>query len=225
MSSTRNAAGHVQNDFGGNMEPVPVYVHAGDPISAAGMASQLRPYREVRVVADADFAEASVALVAVDGVDDEAVRVLRMVRQRGIQRTVLVATRLDDSDLVSAVEYGVVGVVRRAEATPERLVQVLVSAATGAGSVPPDLLGRLLEQVGRLQRHVLRPRGLTFAGLAAREVEVLRLVADGCGTAEIAQKVGYSERTVKTVLHDVTSRLQVRNRSQAVAYAMRQGLI
>jgi len=54
---------------------------------------------------------------------------------------------------------------------------------------------------------------------------VLRLIADGCDTSEIANRLAYSERTVKNVLHDVTTRLQLRNRSHAVAYALRQGLI
>jgi DNA-binding NarL/FixJ family response regulator len=91
--------------------------------------------------------------------------------------------------------------------------------------VPPDLLGRLLAQVGRLQRQVLAPRGLNFAGLTEREVAVLRLVAEGHGTSEIARRLSYSERTIKNVLHDVTSRLNLRNRSQAVAYALREGMI
>ena len=63
------------------------------------------------------------------------------------------------------------------------------------------------------------------AGLAPREVEVLRLLADGLDTSEIARKLAYSERTVKNVVHDVTTRLQLRNRSHAVAYALREGLI
>jgi DNA-binding NarL/FixJ family response regulator len=207
------------------MERVPVSVHARDPISEAGVASQLRPRPEVRVLAPEDADQARVAVIVVDAVDEDAVHLLRMVQRRDVSRTVLVASRLDDGDLVSAVEVGVVGLVRRSEATPDRLVQVISSAASGEGSVPPDLLGRLLDQVGRLQRHVLGPRGLTFTGLAEREIEVLRLVAEGYDTAEIAAKLAYSERTIKNVLHDITSRLQLRNRSHAVAYAMRQGLI
>ena len=93
------------------------------------------------------------------------------------------------------------------------------------GALPPDLLGRLLSQVGKLQRQVLWPRGLTFGGLAEREIEVLRLVADGLDTAEIAAKLSYSQRTIKNILHDITSRLHLRNRSHAVAYALRHGLI
>ncbi|CAM5282882.1 response regulator transcription factor [Streptomyces californicus] len=72
---------------------------------------------------------------------------------------------------------------------------------------------------------MLGPRGLHFTGLASREVDVLRLVAEGYDTADIATKLAYSERTIKNVLHSVMTRLQLRNRSHAVAYAMRQGLI
>ena len=68
-------------------------------------------------------------------------------------------------------------------------------------------------------------RGLTFTGLTTRELEVLRLVAAGCTTTEIARRLAFSERTVKNAIHDVTSRLQLRNRSHAFAYAVREGLI
>jgi DNA-binding NarL/FixJ family response regulator len=207
------------------MERIPVYVYAGDPISQAGVASGLRPRPELLVVGESELDTAKVAIVVTDVLDDQTVRVLLALQRGGRPRVVLVATEIDDKDLVKAVEAGVSGLVRRSDATPERLVQAIISASAGEGTVPPDLLGRLLDQVGRLQRQVLAPRGLTFTGLASREIEVLRLVADGYDTAEIARKLSYSERTVKNVLHDVTSRLQLRNRSHAVAYALRQGLI
>lgn len=207
------------------MEPITVRVHARDPISEAGVASELRARPEVRVVKAADTEQARVVIVVTDSVDDDALTLLRIVQRRGLSRTVLVAGHLDDGDLVKAVETGVVGLVRRSEATPDRLIAVIVAAASGEGSVPPDLLGRLLDQVGKLQRHVLGPRGIMFTGLAPREVEVLRLLADGLDTSEIAHELAYSERTVKNVVHDVTTRLQLRNRSHAVAYALREGLI
>ena len=84
---------------------------------------------------------------------------------------------------------------------------------------------RLLEQVQRLQRQVLAPRGLTLTGLSKRETDVLRLLADGHDTADIARTLCWSERTVKNIVHDVTTRLQLRNRAHAVAYAVREGLI
>jgi DNA-binding NarL/FixJ family response regulator len=207
------------------MEQVLVRVDARDPISEAGVVSALRPRPEVRVLRSDELEGAHVAVVVADAVDDDALRLVRAVRRRGPAQAVLVAGHLEDGDVVTAVEAGVLGLLRRAEATADRLVRVICGAATGEGSVPPDLLGRLLDQVGTLQRQVLRPRGLTFTGLATREIEVLKLVADGYDTAEIAQSLAYSERTVKNVLHDVTTRLQLRNRSHAVAYALREGLI
>ena len=69
------------------------------------------------------------------------------------------------------------------------------------------------------------PRGLRASGMADREVRILRLVADGLDTREIAHELSYSERTVKNVLHDVTTRFHLKNRSHAVAYAVREGLI
>lgn len=207
------------------MKQIPVHVCAWDPILQAGVVSHLRPRPEVRVLSDAEADQARVTVVVVDVVDDNAVQLLKRTQRGGESRTVLVAGSLDDSDLVSAVEAGVVGLLRRHEASPDRLVTAITGAASNEGTVPPDLLGRLLDQIGALQRGVLGPRGLTFNGLATREIEVLRLVADGCDTSEIADRLAYSERTVKNVLHDVTTRLQLRNRSHAVAYALRQGLI
>lgn len=206
-------------------ERIAVYVYAHDPISQAGLASQLRTRPEIQVV-DHDVDLATVAVVVVDEVDEETARVVRAIqRTDGIPRVVLVVTRLDDAGMLAGVEAGACALLRRSEALPERLVESIRSAATGDGSVPADLLGRLLEHVGRLQRQVLSPRGLTISGLTEREIEVLRLVADGLDTAEIAGSLAYSERTIKNIIHDVTARLNLRNRSHAVAYAVRQGLI
>lgn len=208
------------------MERITVVLRAQDPISQAGVASQLRARPEVAVV-ERDDGEPTpqVVVMVVDAVDDEVLRVLRNIQRTSTCRTVLVTTDIDEQKLVSAAECGVAGVIRRSESTPDHLVQVIGTVARGEGHLPSDLLGRLLEEVGRLQGQVLGPRGLHFTGLAAREVDVLRLVAEGYDTADIATKLAYSERTIKNVLHSVMTRLQLRNRSHAVAYAMRQGLI
>jgi len=207
------------------VERIRVRLSAQDPISYAGLAGQLRPCPELRLLGEDEEGGAAVVVIALDRVGEDEVQTLRQLQRAAAGRIVLVGTELDDAGLVAAVECGVVGVVRRTEATAARLVQTIVAAARGEGTVPADLLGRLLEQVGRLQRQVLDPRGLAFTGLSAREIEVLRLVAAGHDTAEIAEALSFSERTVKNVLHEVTTRLQLRNRSHAVAYAMREGFI
>jgi DNA-binding NarL/FixJ family response regulator len=206
-------------------ERTTVYVYARDPISQAGISGQLRARPEVRPVGDAEIDSAAVALLVADEVDDELVRAIKAVQRNGCPRVVLVVTRLDDAALLASVEAGASGMLRRSEAHPEALVAAIRTAANGDGTVPPDLLGRLLHQVGRLQRQVLSPRGLTFTGLTEREIDVLRLLADGMDTAEVASRLCYSERTVKNVVQDITRRHNLRNRTHAVAYALRQGLI
>jgi DNA-binding NarL/FixJ family response regulator len=208
-----------------SMQRVGVFVDAWDPILKAGVVSHLRPRPEIRLLAGSDSEQADVTVVVVDTIDDRTMELLKRLQRSSESRLVLVASGLDDSDVVAAAEAGVVGLLRRHEASADRLVNAILCAVCGEGTVPSDLLGQLLGQVGALQRGFLGPRGLTFNGLATREIEVLRLVADGCDTHEIADKLAYSERTVKNVLHDVTTRLQLRNRSHAVAYALRQGLI
>ncbi|MFT3833014.1 MAG: LuxR C-terminal-related transcriptional regulator [Micropruina sp.] len=202
---------------------IPIYIHARDPISRAGLSAQLQLRAEMQVVDR--VTEALVAVVVADVVDDETTRDLKMLVKDHRPRLVLVVGTVDDAALVAAAEAGVVGLLRRCDATPDAVARVIGKAAAGDGEVPADLLGRLLEQVGRLQRQVLAPRGLTFTGLTPRETEVVRLVADGLDTSEIALRMSYSERTVKNVLHDLTTRLQLRNRTHAVAYAVREGLI
>lgn len=207
------------------MQPrVPVYVYADDSILRAGVVSQLRMRSEVAVV-DTDPESAEVAILAADVLDDAAMRTLHALQRGFSPRVLLVLRVIDDSTLVAAAEGGISGLLRRSDATPDLLVRTVQRVIAGDGVVPPDLLGRLLGQVGALQRQVLTPRGLRFSGLSEREVQVLRLVADGHDTSEIAQKLCYSQRTVKNVLHDITTRLQLRNRSHAVAYAVREGLI
>jgi DNA-binding NarL/FixJ family response regulator len=204
---------------------VPVIVRAQDPISRAGVESQLRFRSEIEVLADNDAGRAEVAVVVADQPSDEAVQTIRELRRRIGARVVLLASSFDDNDLLTAIEAGVTGIVRRNEATAERLTTAVQAALSGDGSVPPDLLGRLLTQMGSLQRHLLGPRGLTLSGLTQRELAVLRLVAEGCSTSEIATALSYSERTIKNTIHDLVTRLQLRNRSHAVAYAVREGLI
>jgi DNA-binding NarL/FixJ family response regulator len=202
-----------------------VFVYGSDPITQAGVASQLRGRPGITVVEERQIDDADVAVVVVDEIDEDAMRTIRGIQRDGCPRIVLVATHLDDASLLRAVECGASGVLRRSEATPERLSKAVELAERGEGEMAPDLLGKLLEQMSRLQRDVLAPRGLGPQGMSEREVEVLRHLSEGFDTAEIAEAMSYSERTIKNIIHEVTRRLQLRNRSHAVAYAMKAGII
>ena len=206
-------------------ERIDVCVWTPDPLSRAGTVAQLRNAAGLRVLQEGQQSVGHVALVIADEVDQESLQVIRRTRRDGALGVGLLVTRLDDRALLSAVEAGVAGILRRNQATTANLVAMIHAIAAGEGTVPPDMLARLLDQVGHLQRRVLAPRGLTFSGLTERELSVLRLLADGLDTNEVSAQLFYSERTVKNIIHDVTSRLELRNRTHAVAYAIKQGLI
>jgi DNA-binding NarL/FixJ family response regulator len=203
-----------------------VQVHALDPISESGILAQLRECPDIQVADDSDGQPAtpSVALAVIDLADDDSTSWLRALHRRDGLPLVLVVGQLDSRALITVVESGVRAVTRRCEATPARLSQLLRAAAANGGELPSDLLGQLLDQVGQLNRS-LGPRGLGLNGLTDRENIVLRLVADGLSTREIATKLCYSERTIKAVIQELTTRLYLRNRAHAVAYAVRNGWI
>jgi DNA-binding NarL/FixJ family response regulator len=203
-----------------------VVLHATDVITRAGVLAGLRSRPEVRVIDDdADADERTVVLVVAEAWDEPARQLFRRLQMQGRHSVVLVAGDMNDADLLEVVSIGVSAVIRRAEATPDTLVRLIKATSAGEGTLPPDLLGRLLNRVSRLQHQVLQPRGWDLAGISAREAEVLRMLADGLETAEIAERLCYSQRTVKGILHDITGRFQLRNRAHAVAFALREGLI
>nr|WP_199832324.1 LuxR C-terminal-related transcriptional regulator [Streptomyces pactum] len=202
---------------------VPVAVTAPDPISREGAVSQLRRHPEIDLREESG--PGTVALLIEDALDEAALtRLRRIVRSEGA-RAVLVVGAIRESELLDVVECGVGAIVWRHEATAHKLVQAVLAASRGDGDLPADLLGRLISQVGTLHRGAAGRPGAPSLGLAPREVDVLRLVAEGLDTGEIAGKLSYSERTVKNVMHGLTTRLHLRNRAHAVAYALREGYI
>lgn len=204
---------------------VHVHVHATDQITRAGLVAQLRQERAIQLVELDEVGEDTVVVAAVEAVDQATLQALRELTQRGCTHSILVTSSVDDSGLLAAIEVGICALVHRSEATPARIAHLATRALKGEAALPGDMLARLLKQVSQLQHNVLAPRGLTVAGLSPRETQVLRLVADGLDTDEIAVALSYSSRTVKNILHSVTTRYCLKNRPHAVAYALREGLI
>jgi DNA-binding NarL/FixJ family response regulator len=203
---------------------IPVAVRSDDAVVRAGMITMLRQYPELEVLGD-NASETAVLVLCLDVVDEDSLVAMRRSVGSGSGRTVLVVGTIEEAHLLDTIECGVVTVVRRREANSVGLLRAIKAAQSGAGELPPDLLGGLLAQVGRARREQGRQGVATVPGLAAREVDVLKLVAEGFDTREIADKLSYSERTVKNVLHGLVLRLNLRNRAHAVAYAARHGYL
>jgi DNA-binding NarL/FixJ family response regulator len=136
-------------------------------------------------------------------------------------RVVVCTSDCTEEDVLAAIQSGAVGFLRKDTLTPESLGAAVRAAASGTGVVATDLLAGLLNS---LSADGLDSRP-AHARLSDREVNVLALIAAGHPTREVAERLCYSERTVKNVLHDVVTKLNARSRSQAVAFAVREGLI
>jgi DNA-binding NarL/FixJ family response regulator len=204
---------------------VRVALQAADALSRAGLASFLRRRPELVLVPPADEATAQVLVVSADRLGVDVVATLRRTAAERTLPVVLVVHEISEAELLTAVECRVVAVLPRPAVTADRLVHAVLTAAAGGGVMPPNLVGELLKHIDRLQKDVLDTQGVAGAGLTPREIDVLRLMADGLDTSEVASKLCYSERTVKNVIYGVTHRLNLRNRSHAVAYALRAGVI
>ncbi|MBM7774832.1 DNA-binding NarL/FixJ family response regulator [Actinokineospora baliensis] len=207
------------------MVRVHVVVRSADPLTLAGLVGQLGAQPRIQVSTGGQTAATEVVVVGADRLTQELVGELRAAAAEFGAPVVLVADGVTEGELLAAVECRVVAVVPRASATGGRLAHAVLTAAEGGGVLGPELVGGLLKHLDRIQRDLLAPRGLTASGLTTREIHVLRLMADGHDTAEIGVQLCYSERMIKNVIHGLTRRLNLRNRSHAVAYALRAGVI
>ena len=144
------------------------------------------------------------------------------VREATGARVIVCASDSGREAALSALQAGAVGYLRKDELTQESLATSVRAAINGTSVVTPDLLEHLLAKLPE-NGTPARPGGR--AQLTDREQQVLTLIAAGHPTREVALELSYSERTVKNVLHDVVTKLNARSRSQAVAFAVREGLI
>jgi DNA-binding NarL/FixJ family response regulator len=198
-----------------------------------GLAASLAATDEIEDVVDtgtvsdawANGALAEADVVVVDPDLEGGYEFIRRVHQSTDAHVVVCSASGDENNVLAAVQAGAVGYLCKDTLSVETLEAGVQVAATGAGVMAPELLGTLLQNVSRVSREVLEPRGLSLSWLTTREKQVLRLVADGHPTREVAKQLCYSERTIKNVIHDAVTKLNARSRSQAVAEAVRAGLI
>ncbi|MGW2565967.1 response regulator [Streptomyces sp. NPDC001537] len=178
-----------------------VIAEAGSGEEAVRLAVQLKP--DV-VLMDLRFAGADI-----DGI--EAVR--RLAVEAPAVPVLMLTSFSGRADVVRALEAGARGYALKA-GPPEELFRAVRGAAAGAMALAPEVVGELVGQV-------VRPD----ADLTGREVEVVRLAAEGLTNRAIAEALFLSEATVKTHLVRIYRKLKVENRAAAVTEAARRGLI
>ncbi|MGI4895460.1 MAG: LuxR C-terminal-related transcriptional regulator [Janthinobacterium lividum] len=207
--------------------PLQVRLTGPDPLLVSGLAEVVRTHPRLSVLPQpVGSCEGGGAEVVVFATEQVSAADLRSLRDGLGAPVLLVTSRLEDSDVLTVVDLGVNGVLRLDQAADRRLlVSAIAAIAAGEAVLPPRVQGTLAAQVRRIRREVLDPNGWTLSGLNSRECDVLRLLAEGLDTPEVAERLSFSERTVKYVLNHLMARCDLRSRAHAVAFAVRLGAI
>lgn len=183
----------------------------GDGRTAVDLASRLRP----------DVVVMDIRMPVLDGL--EATRLLAGAGVAHPVKVLVVTTFNLDEYVYEALRAGASGFLLK-DAPPAQLLHGIRTVATGAALLDPEVTRRL---VGRYATRI-RPAATAPDDrnpLTPRELEVLRLIADGFSNSEIAAALVISPETVKTFVSRILAKLQLRDRVQAVVYAYRHGLV
>ena len=194
-----------------------------------GVAAVVSGEEDMDVVAQFSDAEAAVRY-CVEDPPDVVLMDLRMPGTPGLQATamlheqapgvnVLVLTVSEQAkDLQDALRFGAQGYVLKG-AAPEELIHAVRQVHQGWAVVSPEMAGKLIGDFSdEPQQQGPAPRAATD-NLSAREWDVLRLLADGSSNREIADGLVVAENTVKTHMRSILTKLHLKNRTQAAAYA------
>jgi DNA-binding NarL/FixJ family response regulator len=149
----------------------------------------------------------------------DGIHTLGAIRKSDANQKVLMLTiSQNDDDLIGAIVAGANGYVLK-NTEPEVLRNTILQVMAGNSVLSPEITAKVLQAVRRSQTD--RNRGL----LSEREVEVLRCLARGQTTAQIASVLFISENTVKTHIRHILEKMEVNNRAEAVARAAQMDLI
>ncbi|MFF4309954.1 helix-turn-helix transcriptional regulator [Streptomyces sp. 900105755] len=207
--------------------PVSAVVRASDAILEHAVGAYLESSARVRLRTAQELPDANVSVLLLDAVDDHWISVMRQdaARTPGTPvPVVMIADHITERQLSPAVEYGLTSFLYRDDLNLDRLVGAVAEAGAGRCRMPDDLVAHLIAELADRQRQQTLTDLSRRDGLLVREIEVLRMLSEGMNTVEIADKMSYSERTIKGIIHEAVKRLHVRNRTQAVAYAIRTGV-
>ncbi|MFD3374170.1 MULTISPECIES: response regulator [unclassified Streptomyces] len=182
----------------------------GDGQAAVDLAGQVHP----------DVVVMDVRMPVLDGI--EATRLLAGAGVPHPVKVLVVTTFNLDEYVYEALRAGASGFLLK-DAPPAQLLHGIRTVGTGAALLDPEVTRRL---VGRYAARIRPAEGAPHdIPLTPRELEVLRLIANGLSNSEIAATLVISPETVKTFVSRILAKLNLRDRVQAVVYAYRQGLV
>jgi NarL family two-component system response regulator LiaR len=180
---------------------------AGDGVAAVELIPQLNP----------DVVLMDLVMPRLDGI-----AATRQVKSLASNIKVIALTSFtEDEKVFPAIQAGASSYLLK-DVSPDELVEAIRAAYHGEARLHPDILRKLMEQVASQSTP---QREIQVESLTERELDVVRLVAQGRNNHEIAQELVISEKTVKTHISNILGKLHLEDRTQLAIYAFKRGLV
>jgi DNA-binding NarL/FixJ family response regulator len=187
-------------------------------LEAAGFAAISQVGHGAAAVTEALALRPDVVLVDMDMADMSGLEVLRRIRAQWPEAQVVLLTDAeDDAELLEVIDAGARGYLSKS-LNAEEFIRMLHGLGRGEAALTRHTTGRLLNALSHANRR-------TSHDLTEREVELLRLIVEGCSNRHIAQALQVSENTVKYHIKNILQKLAVHNRTEAATHALRVGLV
>ena len=195
-----------------------------------GVRALLETQPDITIVGEASSGEEGVRLSAEHAPDVvlmdlvmpgmNGVEATRQIKQQSPRTQVIVLTSYhEDEHILPAIRAGALSYLLK-DVSPAELLAAVFKAARGETTIHPRVAAKMMQALGTKEKEQS-----PFADLSKREIEVLRLIADGLTNAAIAEALFISEKTVKSHVGNILSKLHLADRTQAAVYAWRSGLV
>jgi two-component system, NarL family, response regulator LiaR len=213
------------------VQPITLLIVDDHIVVRQGLRTFLETRPELEVIGDAGSGEEALRLVK-DYVPDVAlvdlvmpgmdgVEVTRRIRDMSPRTQVIIFSSFyKDEHIFPAIRSGALSYLLK-DARPDELVEAIHKAAVGEAVLDPKVAARIVQELQGNSDQGLNP----FAELSQRELEVLRLIASGLSNQSISEHLVISEKTVKSHVSNILSKLHISDRTQAAVYAWSKGIV
>jgi len=213
------------------MEQIKVLLADDKEIFREGLARLLDEQEHIEVVSQCsngnqaiervEETKPHVVLIDTDISECDDIKAIRQIKESAPEVKVAMLTdSKEENDLFSAIEAGATGYLLKDMKVGE-LIESIDLIGKGEVVVSPPLAGKLVRKVTSMKAKEVEPKGIP----SERETEILKLLAKGATNKEIAETLFIAENTAKVHIKNILEKLELRNRQQAAAYAVQEGLV
>lgn len=192
------------------------FFEAQGDIEVIGEAENGRQAVEFALQTAPDVVLMDLIMPDMDGV--EATRQVKAASPR--TQVVIFTSYYKDEHIFPAIRAGALSYILK-DASPDELAEAVRKAARSEAVINPRVAARLVQELQGSREEAVNP----FVELSEREIEVLRLIAAGRSNKEIADELVISEKTVKSHVSNILSKLHLADRTQAAVFAWNQGIV